>query len=139
MRQGNRRGSFSDQLYNWSDIIAFLFIVNPFCRGSNQIVKLEQTPRVQNWSRFNQARVRRQHGLVCPIAGDGQTAFFLVVKTEDFPSGNLPDFEDGVSPSFERMKRMSDQSPSQRGIGGECSLQGLSRPYATEWCRWQRC
>jgi hypothetical protein len=50
--------------------------------------------------------------LVGPIAGDRQTAFFFVVKTEDFPSGNLPDFEDGVSLSFERMKRMSDQRPS---------------------------
>jgi hypothetical protein len=37
------------------------------------------------------------------------------------------------------MKRMGDQRPSQRGIGRECSLKGLSRPFATEWCRWQRC
>ena len=91
-------------------------------------MKLEQAPRVQNGSRFNQTCVCRQHGLVGPIAGDRQTAFLLVVETEDFPSGDLPDFEDGESLSFERMKRMGDQRPSQRGIGGKCSLQGLFRP-----------
>jgi hypothetical protein len=107
----------SDQLYNWSDIIAFLFIVNPVCYGLNQIVKLEQAQRVQNWSRFNQACVRREHGLVSPIAGDGQTASFFVVKTQDFPSGDLPDFENGEPLSSEWMKRMGDQSPSQRVIG----------------------
>ena len=90
-------------------------------------MKLEQASRVQNGSRFNQACVRRQNGLVGPIAGDRQTASLLVVKTKDFPSGDLPDFEDGESQSFERMKRMGDQRPSQRGIGRECSLKGLSR------------
>ena len=77
-------------------------------------MKLEQAPHVQNGSRFNQARLRTDHGLVGPIAGDRQTAFFLVVKTKDFPSGHLPDFEDGQSLSFERMKRMGDQRQSPK-------------------------
>jgi len=127
VRQGNRKGSFSDQLYNWSDTIAFLCIVNPFCSGSNQIVKLEQAPRVQNWRRFNQVCVRAKHGLVGPIAGNRQTASFIVVKTQHFLSADLPDLENGEPLSFEWMKRMGDQRPSKRGIGHECSLNGLSR------------
>ena len=119
--------------------MVFLFIVNPFCYGLNQIVKLEQAPRLQNWGRLNQACVRGKHGLVGPIAGNRQTASFVVVKTQDFPSGDLPDFENGEPLSFEWMKRMGDQCPSQRGIGQECSLNSVSRPSATEWCRWRRC
>ena len=49
-------------------------------------MKLEQAPRVQNGSRFNQTCVCRQHGLVGPIARNRQTAFFLVVKTR-YPGG----------------------------------------------------
>ena len=127
MRQEDRKGSFSDQLYNWSDIIVSLLIVNAFCYGSNQILKLEQAPRVQNWRRFNQACLRSKQGLVGPIAGNRQTASFVVVKTQDFPSTHLPDLENGKALSFERMKRMGDQRPSQRGIGQEGSLNGLSQ------------
>ena len=138
MRQEDRKGSLSDQLYNWSDIIVSLLIVNAFCYGSNQILKLEQAPRVQNWRRFNQACLRSKQGLVGPIAGNRQTASFVVVKTQDFPSTHLPDFENGKALSFERMKRMGDQRPSQRGIGPKCSLNGLSRRYGIEWCK-RRC
>ena len=109
MRQEDRKGSLSDQLYNWSDIIAFLLIVNPFCYGPNQILKLEQAPRLQNWRRFNQVCVRTKQGLVGPIAGNRQTASIVVVKTQDFPSADVPDLENGEALSFERMKRMGDQ------------------------------
>ena len=131
MRQEDRKGSLSDQFDKWSDIIAFLLIVNAFCRGSNQILKLEQAPRIQNWRRFNQACVGRKQGLVGPIAGNRQTASFVVVKTQDFLSADLPDLENGQPLSFERMKRMGDQRPSQRGIGHKCSLNGLSRQLKT--------
>ncbi len=107
--------------------MAFLLIVNAFCRGSNQILKLEQAPRVQNWRRLNQAFVRRKQGLVGPVAGNRQTASFVVVKTQDFQAAHLPDLENGEPLSFERMKRMGDQRPSQRGIGQKCSLNGLSQ------------
>jgi len=110
-------------------------MVNPFCCGSNQIVKLEQAPRVQNWRRFNQPRVRTKQGLVGPSAGNRQTAPFVVVKTQDFLSAYLPDLENGEALSFERMKRMGDQCPSQRGIGQECSLKGLSQLLEIESCK----
>ena len=135
MRQEDRKGSLSDQLYNWSDIIASLFIVNTICHGSNQILKLEQAPRIQNWRRFNQACVPRRQGLVGPIAGNRQTASFVVVKTQDFLSAHLPDLENGEALSFERMKWMDDQRPSQRGIEQECSLKVLSRRWKTECCK----
>ena len=110
-------------------------MVNPFCCGSNQIVKLEQAPGVQNWRRFNQPCVRTKQGLVGPSAGNRQTAPFVVVKTQDFLSGDLPDLENGEALSFERMKRMGDQRPSQRGIGQECSLNGLSQLLEIELCK----
>jgi hypothetical protein len=42
--------------------------------------------------------------------------WFYCAKTQDFLSGDLPHLENGQPLSFERMKRMGDQCPSQRGI-----------------------
>jgi hypothetical protein len=100
-------------------------MVNPFCCGSNQIVKLEQAPRVQNWRRFNQPRVRTKQGLVGPSAGNRQTAPFVVVKTQDFLSAYLPDLENGEALSFERMKRMAIPKRNWAGVQFEGSVPTL--------------
>jgi len=74
---------------SWSDIIAFLFIVNPFCSGSNQIVKLEQAPHLQNWRRFI------HYGYPYPL-----DRLRLVLTRSEFLLSEITLFTDMVNPCF---------------------------------------
>ena len=77
----DRSRSLADQLYNWSDSIALFLIVNPFCYSSNQFMKLEQAPYLENRCWLNQSLVRGKHSVIGPVAGNGHGASFLVVET----------------------------------------------------------
>jgi len=50
-----------------------------------------------------------------------------MAQAQSFDAGNSSDLQNNKPVTAKRMKRMGDQRPSQRGIGQECSLNGLSQ------------
>src|SRR2546425_248314 len=120
MREWTR--SRADQLYNWSESIVSLCIVNPFPNELNQFVQLDQTGRMQDGCLLKDAGVRRRRSLIRPLSRKGDCTLVVIEKREHFAATHSADLENQKPFSQQRVKRVSYGRPSQMVLGMECSL-----------------
>ena len=102
-------------------------IVNPFFHEFNQLAQLDQAGRMQDGGWREHAGAPRGRSLVGPLSGQGDRAVVLIEEGEDLATSRAAHFEDEKPSSQQRMKRVRDGCPSQRRVGVECSLLGVSR------------
>lgn len=104
-----------------------LGIVNPFFQELRQLAQLDQAGGMQDGGLRQQAGNYRWGSLVGPLSRQSDRAFMLIEEGEDFAPSRAAYLEDGESSSSQRMKRVRDGRPSQKRVGAECSLLGVSR------------
>ncbi len=107
--------------------MGLLRIVNPFLEELRQLTQLDQAGGVQDGGLRQQARNRRRGSEVGPLSRQSDRRFLPSEEGEDFATSRPAHLKDEDSFSLQRVKRVRDGRPSQRGGGAKCSLLGVSR------------
>ena len=79
--------------------------------------------------------IGRRTTLIGPLARKSHRATALLEQRKHFTAADPPDLQDQKPLPQQRMKRMSYGRPSQMGLVMECSLLGVSQPFAIGWVK----
>ena len=69
--------------------------------------------------------IRRGRSLISPLSWKRERAAAFLEQREDFAASRPAHLQDEESFSLQRVKRVRNRRPSQRGGGAKCSLLGV--------------